>query len=967
MKRISLSLAFILLFNVMLVGCQNGNQSEVVKQSHTSTQEEIKKGSKLIVHYYRYEGDYDNWSFWIWPEGREGKAYNFTGEDDFGKIAEIEFNEKLDRVGIIPRLGNWEAKDVNMDRFIDLKGDVTEVWMIQGTEKIFYNREEANIKPKIRGAFLDTKRDIFVELTNKLNLTGNNNENFIVKVDGKEVDIEKVEGVRVKQENINKKGYELLVDDTKIKFIFSPTEFGYKHNKDDDVYVIGDFNNYQISDEFKLEYDKVFDVYKLLKDVGNNHSINFKDTFCFVVNNNDKEVFKSSDLVVDKYLGKVTNLFKITLKEDVDFTEGIVVDHKDFKEKDVVMRKVLELPEFTYTGNDLGANYNKDYTTFKVWSPVAEEMKVVIYDKYNDNEGKVYLMNKGENGVWELTLDGDYKNKYYNYKVTIDGIEKETPDPYAKGATANGEKGMIVDFESINPEGWENHKLPESIKPTEAILYEMHVRDFSVDENSGITYKGKYLAFTEEGTKGPNGVSTGLDHLKELGITHVHLLPVYDFASVDETKEGQYNWGYDPYLYNVPEGSYATDPYDGTVRIREFKEMVKTLHENNIGVVMDVVFNHTYSVGNSPFDILVPKYYYRTAADGSYTNGSGCGNETASEKPMMRKFIIDSVKFWATEYKIDGFRFDLMALHDIDTMKEVVKELKKINPNIIIYGEPWTGGNSALSPMKQLRKGKQKGLGLAVFNDNIRNAIKGDNDGTGVGFVNGGYGLVNEVKKGIVGSIRYNDSIQSFTDSPTETINYVSSHDNLCLFDKFEKSNKHDTEEARERMNKLALSIVLTSQGIPFIQGGTEILRTKQGVHNSYNSGDEINKIDWSRKSKYKETFDYIKGLIKLRKSQKVMTLDNAEDIRNSLQFIDTPNNSVGYLLNSNFKGDYKHLIIIHNANREEIKIKLPLDGEWNAIANEYEVNQDKVTKGQKSFTNEVTVPALSTYILYQN
>ena len=395
--------------------------------------------------------------------------------------------------------------------------------------------------------------------------------------------------------------------------------------------------------------------------------------------------------------------------------------------------------------------------------------------------------------------------------------------------------------------------------------------------------------------------------------------------------------------------------------------MVKTLHENDIRVVMDVVYNHTYTIGDSPFDILVPKYYYRMNKSGDYTNGSGCGNETASERAMMRKFIVDSVKFWATEYKIDGFRFDLMALHDIETMKEVERELRKINPNILIYGEPWTGGTSALSPTLQLKKGSQKGMNIAVFNDDIRNAIKGDNDGVGLGFVNGKLFLETEIKKGIAGGIQYNSIIKGFTEWPGETINYVSSHDNLALFDKFEKSNPEATALEREKMSRLAISIVLTSEGIPFIQGGTEILRTKNGNHNSYIAGDEVNKLDWSRKITYRETFEYIKNLIELRKSQKVLTLDNAEDIKESLSFIEAPAKSVAYLLNSTVQGDYKNLLIVHNANREVITIKLPISGQWKVIANEFEVNKDGVKTGKTEFWEEVEVAPLSTYILYKN
>jgi pullulanase len=620
-----------------------------------------------------------------------------------------------------------------------------------------------------------------------------------------------------------------------------------------------------------------------------------------------------------------------------------------------------------YNGDDLGANYKKEYTLFKVWSPFADKIKVVIYNIYNDIVGNEHNMIKKENGVWELILKGDYKNKYYNYKVTINSIERETPDPYTKSATINGKKGMIVDFNDLNPEGWENHSIPSYLKYTESIIYEMHVRDFSIDKNSGIKNKGKYLAFTEEKTKGINKVSTGINHLKELGITHIHLLPVFDFQSVDESKEGEYNWGYDPYLYCVPEGSYSTNPYDGRIRIIEFKKMIKSLHENNIRVVMDMVLNHTYKTGNSPFDIIAPKYYYRTYENGTYSNGSGCGNEIASEKPMVRKFIIDCLKFWATEYKIDGFRFDLMGLHDIETMKEVEKELRKINPNILLYGEPWTGGISSLDYKLQFRKGCQRGTGIAVFNDGFRNAVKGDNDGTGLGFINGGYDLENKIKKGITGSIYYNDVLKGFANEPGESINYVSSHDNLTLFDKVEKSNPESTKEEIEKMNKLALSIILTSQGVPFIHGGSEILRSKNGHNNSYNLGDEINKINWYRKNRYIRTFEYIKGLIHFRKSQKVMMLDKSEEIKKNLRFIETPPKAIAYILNSTYEKDYKYIFIVHNANKKEVIVQLPKKGPWKLVVNEFEVNLYGPWIEIKENIKQLKIPPLCTYILCKN
>lgn len=626
----------------------------------------------------------------------------------------------------------------------------------------------------------------------------------------------------------------------------------------------------------------------------------------------------------------------------------------------------VKVKDSMYSGNDLGANYSKDYTIFKVWSPLAKRLKVVIYNVYYDETGVEYDMQSFEDGIWALRLQGDYKNRYYNYKVTIDNSERETPDPYTKGASINGNRGMVVDFESINPMGWVNHPIPTAIKPTQSVIYEVHIRDFSIDIYSGIKNKGKYLGFTEEGTKGKGNISTGIDHLKELGITHVHFMPVFDFRSVDERLGNEYNWGYDPYLYFVPEGSYASNPYDGSVRITEFKEMIMKLHINNIRIVMDMVFNHTSDTLDSPFDILAPKYYYRFNEDGTYSNGSGCGNEVASEKPMVRKFIVDCIKFWAEEYKIDGFRFDLMGLMDIETMAEIKRALKTINPDALVYGEPWTGGTSALDCQLQFKKGSQKGMQIGVFNDEFRDAIKGDNDGYGYGFVNRTNDKEHEVKKGIAGSIAYNDSICGFAEEPCETINYVSSHDNLTLFDKIRKTNFEVPLLEQERMNRLALSIILTSQGVAFIHGGSEILRTKQGNHNSYLAGDDINKIEWNSKSKYLETFNYIKGLIELRKSQKVMTMDNSEDIIKNLHFMDSPQNSIAYLLNSPYENDFKHIFIIHNANRQEISINTPLPGVWEIIANGSEVNLQGIQAGKAIIDLQVKVPPISTYILVQ-
>ncbi|HLV09469.1 MAG TPA: type I pullulanase, partial [Halanaerobiales bacterium] len=497
-----------------------------------------------------------------------------------------------------------------------------------------------------------------------------------------------------------------------------------------------------------------------------------------------------------------------------------------------------------------------------------------------------------------------------------------------------------------------------------AVIYELHVRDFSSSTFSGIKNRGKYLAFTEEGTRSPDGLKTGIDHLKELGITHLHLQPVFDFATVDDSDNTEYNWGYDPYFYNVPEGSYSSNPADDS-RVREFKEMVLSLHKNNIGVIMDVVYNHSYNTHNSPFNLLVPGYFYRRDKCGNYTNGSGTGNEIASERPMVRKFIIDSVKYWAEEYHIDGFRFDLMALHDKRTMSMVEKTLKRIDPSIIIYGEPWTGGLSALEPSRQFTKGVQRGKKIAVFNDDFRNAIKGDNDGLGLGFVSGALGQTDNIKRGIVGEIMYNDYICGFADEPCETINYVSSHDNLTLWDKLNKSNYYDDEKTRIKMDQMAQAIIFTSQGVPFIQGGEEILRTKWGDHNSYNAGDRVNQIKWKRKKRYYETFKYYQGLIRLRREHPAFRMKDASQIRKHLSFLNTDDNIVGFLIKNNANGDqWRNIVVYYNPGREEALCQLPDFRRWFIVVNDREAGTEILEEIEK---NKVLVPSITTMVLYSD
>lgn len=617
-----------------------------------------------------------------------------------------------------------------------------------------------------------------------------------------------------------------------------------------------------------------------------------------------------------------------------------------------------DLPE--YKKDDLGPHYSERMSTFRVWAPLADEVDIIVYESNRDSSGTLTKMDRGENGTWVAVIKGDLANKYYVYRVKKDGKEKTTADPYSTALSKNSRRSLILDMKSTDPEGWQSQKIPELEKTTDAIIYEVHVRDFSVDENSGMHNKGKYLAFAENGTQGPGGEKTGVEHLKELGITHVQLLPVYDFGSVDENRSDAYSWGYDPEFFNVPEGSYSTDP-DNSSRIAEFKKMVMNLHNNGIGVIMDVVYNHTFRTGVSAFDILAPEYFYRLDSAGNYSNASGCGNEMATEKPMVRSFILNSLKHWLREYKIDGFRFDLLGAVDLETMKRIVNELRSINPQIIIYGEPWAPGITPLKDNERVLKGNQRNLGFAVFNDNIRDAIKGDTQGSRPGFVQGVDTLKAAVMSGIEGSI--ND----FTDSPAETINYVSCHDDLCHWDKLFKSSAGADTADIIRMSKLSNGIVLTSQGIAFLHGGEEFARTKYGEHNTFNKGDKYNKFIYSNKLKYPELFSYYKGLVELRKNHPSFRLTSADEVRKTLSFFNTPEGTIGYMLdNTNNSDKWKKIIVLYNANRQSENIVLPNSGSWKVAVNEIEAGDRQVQKGTQVVKGgNAEVAAVSMMVLY--
>lgn len=567
-------------------------------------------------------------------------------------------------------------------------------------------------------------------------------------------------------------------------------------------------------------------------------------------------------------------------------------------------------------------------THFRLWSPDAEKAQVFLFNQ-GCNSPAIGSLNMVRNGEYfTASVSEKLYGYFYTFRIKYRGKWlDETPGIWAKAVGANGQRAAIIDLSSTNPIGWDSDKSPELKHFTDAIIYEMHHRDISAHTSSGIIHKGKFLALTEYGTKNPSGESTGLEHLKDLGITHIHILPSFDFSSIDEsTPSSRYNWGYDPLNYNVPEGSYSTKPESPTARIKEMKHMIKTLHDAGIGVIMDVVYNHTANIDNSCFSLTAPGHFYRYNDDGYPSNASGCGNETASELPPMRNFIVNSVKYWASEYHIDGFRFDLMGIHDIDTMNLVASELRKINPNIIIYGEGWTADYSPLPSLMQASKENVRRLNnIAVFSDDIRDAVKGHfSNPADKGFATGQPGLEEAIKIGIVAStahpqVDYKRGCKSkfaYASSPQQIINYASCHDNLCLTDKLIASMPDASAQERIQAAKLIQTIIFTSQGIPFLFAGEEIFRSKKGEHNSYRSPDSVNAIDWNLKTTNAELFEYYKQLIALRKKHPAFRMTSAEDIARNIHFyrIRGAKNIVSYSILNNANGDScKEIRVIFN------------------------------------------------------
>ena len=622
--------------------------------------------------------------------------------------------------------------------------------------------------------------------------------------------------------------------------------------------------------------------------------------------------------------------------------------------------------------------YAPEATQFTLWAPTADEVRLMLYEAGEGGHAyETVSMERAEEGTWKAKVEKDLKGKFYTFNVKIDGKwQGDTPGINAKAVGVNGKRAAIIDLRETDPEGWAEDKRPPLASPADIIIYEVHHRDFSVHPSSGIEHKGKFLAMTETGTKNPGGMATGIDHLKELGVTHMHILPSYDYASVDETRldENKYNWGYDPLNYNVPEGSYSTDPYRPEVRIREFKQMVQALHKAGIRVVLDVVYNHTFNTAESNFERTVPGYFYRQKPDGTLADGSACGNETASNRPMMRKYMIESVLYWINEYHIDGFRFDLMGIHDIETMNEIRKAASAVDPTIFIYGEGWAASAPQMpEDSLAMKANTYKMPGIAAFSDEMRDALRGPfNNNEQGAFLAGLPGGEESIKFGIAGAVKHpqinNDSVNyskaPWAGQPTQMISYVSCHDDMCLVDRLKASVPGITPEELVRLDKLAQTAVFTSQGVPFIYAGEEVMRDKKGVHNSYQSPDSINAIDWDRKTLNADAFAYYKGLIQLRRNHPAFRLGDAELVRKHLEFLPVEGtNLVAYRLKDHAGGDtWKDIIVVLNARREVASLSVP-EGKYTVVCQNGLVNE----KGLATiYGPSLKVAPQSAMIIYQ-
>lgn len=812
--------------------------------------------SRLLVHYHRPDGQYGDqvggWNLWVWPEGGEGQAFPFDGRDDFGVIAEVPFTVTPPRVGFLVRKGNWEAKDVDQDRFVALtKGTTTEIWLVSGEDAIRTDPKGIDLSLKILGAFLDSPTSITLATTAPL----------------------------------------------------GPAERKAIH---------------------------VFDVREPSK------------------------VLRVA-AVRDAAPSGGKPIVEIELAKPVDPEDVASLAVRFPKPSDgladqrVYARDVLNGPAFTPLDARLGVEVSRERSVFTTWSPVATDVELLLYPSLDaPAPDRTIALRRGDQGLWTTTVPGDLHGTAYRYRFTAYGVAREVPDVHGVAATADSARTVVADLARLAPEGWNDAANPPRAHPTDEVLYEIHVRDFSIrDPRTPERERGTYLGLARRNAETDTKAASGLAHLEELGVSAVHLLPVHDFtAKVDE-----YNWGYWTTLFNVPESNYSTDPGDPFAAIRELRAAISALHQAGIRVILDVVYNHTSDAGpDSPFGAAVPYYYFRTTRDGRLVNDTGVGNTFADGRPMARKYILDSLEHWLRDYDVDGFRFDLLGCHEPDTVRAIASRLLPLRPDLTLYGEPWTGGGRI-----RFGKGAQKGLPVAVFNDHLRNAIRGDLDGTAIGIATGPGGDISALQAGIKGAI------DDFAREPTESVNYASAHDNLTLWDKITKTQPSASDAEKRAMQKLALGIVLTSQGVAFLHGGCEFARTKGGNHNSFNAGDDVNLFDWERKRAYDDVFDFVAGLVALRRAHPAFRMADDADVRRAIAFLPSERPIAFTIDGGVAKDTWSRILVAYNDEPSEATFDLPR-GQWNVVVDATKAG----TATLRTVDGRVTLPPYSMLVAWQ-
>ena len=934
---------------------------------------------ELIVHYQpAAEDEAYSWKLWIWGEGLPGAVYEFDSEDRFGPMVTLQLPAEWGKIGVIARgdEGSREWAKQTMDLFPTIKDGKAEIWL-RGVEKQIYYEEPAAAPAQSP-----------TEVTLKVHYIRYSDQDYelwniwtwVGDQDGQRIDfteqdengpvavikhsdaagIESVGFIMRKSED----GNDWAAKNTSADVIVSNLAEGEQEiwiaENDPTLYFSYDeipevILNVSMLDERTAEV-------KLTSAVTPAEAAQLQVTGAVV----EAVELKTSEAVLD-------NLLLVRFSEAVEPSQDLTFVLEGFGKYELLQRlEWLHSKAFNdlyYFDGELGALYTAQSTTLRLWAPTAERVELIRYEQAGDGSlapVETRSMTAGEKGTWESVLTGDRHGTIYNYKLYFaDGTTTESVDPYARAVTVNGLHSVVFDLAQAEPEGWRAQPNAEAIHNTDAIIYEAHIRDLTIAPDNGIEHKGKFLGLAEPGTATDAGTVSGLDYIKSLGVTHVQLLPIYDFKSVDEAGPlgfgKAYNWGYDPQNYNVPEGSYSTDPSDPAARILELKQMIQTLHNEGLYVIMDVVYNHVFDVTTSPFNLTVPGYYFRYDAKGALYNGTGVGNETASEQPMFRKYMIDSLKYWAQEYDLDGFRFDLMGIHDTETMNLVEQELRSINPGIILLGEGWQMGNHAdgVTPSDQYHADRLPGY--AFFNDSLRDLLKGSVfDKADRGWISGVKNT--ELAWDIFSNITGAQTVRNYL-NPGQSVVYNEAHDNLTLWDKLLNTNPADSEELLIKRHTLATSIQMLSNGMTFVHAGQEFLRTKGGDHNSYISPDSVNFLDYDRSAEYPEAFAYFKAMLELRKSEPLFRLNNYEEINKAYALAEDPQGDLlHYTISDPASGQLKYIVVL-NADTEAKTVTIP-QGSYAAIVASGSVETDEAKAPRVDDKTTYEVAPLSASVL---